>query len=379
MKSRSALWPTPEACLTRTRPDHPVLFFSPRALQASARRFRAGFPGLVTYAVKANPLPAVMDNLAAAGIGAFDVASPEEMEVARAASPRAVLHYHNPIRSDAEIAAGIAAGVRSWSVDDTHELARLEGIDEGSEVAVRFKLPVKGAVYDFGEKFGATPDEAVLLMRQAAAAGFRPSMTFHPGTQCGDATAWATYLHAAADIARRADLRPVRINVGGGFPVALDRRDVDLERFFDTIGTAARAAFGGHPPPLVCEPGRAMVGDAFSLAARVKAVRADGTVYLNDGLYGGLSDLKDTGLTARVRALSPDGEVREGTLSPRRVFGPTCDSIDKLPEGLELPTDLAPGDYVIFDGMGAYSMALSTRFNGYGLNAVETVHSLSGH
>ncbi|MEM9551311.1 MAG: hypothetical protein AAGA05_09055 [Pseudomonadota bacterium] len=36
------------------------------------------------------------------------------------------------------------------------------------------------------------------------------------------------------------------------------------------------------------------------------------------------------------------------------------------------------GDYVLFDGMGAYSVAMSTRFNGYGLTDVITVRSVSG-
>ena len=59
------------------------------------------------------------------------------------------------------------------------------------------------------------------------------------------------------------------------------------------------------------------------------------------------------------------------------VFGPTCDSLDRLPDGLPLPEDTATSDYVIFGGMGAYSIAMSTRFNGYGLARVETVAALS--
>ena len=56
------------------------------------------------------------------------------------------------------------------------------------------------------------------------------------------------------------------------------------------------------------------------------------------------------------------------------VFGPTCDSLDRLPDGLPLPGDTQVGDYVLFDGMGAYSAAMSTRFNGYGLDTVISVH-----
>lgn len=108
MQQIPPLWLSPETHLARTGPDHPILYFSPRVLHEVAARFRQGFPGLVTYAVKANPHPAVLSNLVAAGVTAFDVASPAEMEAVRAASPDAVMHYNNPMRSAAEIAAASA-------------------------------------------------------------------------------------------------------------------------------------------------------------------------------------------------------------------------------------------------------------------------------
>ena len=80
----------------------------------------------------------------------------------------------------------------------------------------------------------------------------------------------------------------------------------------------------------------------------------------------------------RVRAVSPEGQGRVGPSAPKVVFGPTCDSIDRLPEPVALPQDLQEGDYVLFDGMGAYSMSLATDFNGYGLGRPVTVASLSG-
>ena len=56
-----ALYATPRAHLQTQEPDCPVLYFAPSVLQATARRFRSGFPGLVTYAVKANDGEEVLD------------------------------------------------------------------------------------------------------------------------------------------------------------------------------------------------------------------------------------------------------------------------------------------------------------------------------
>jgi ornithine decarboxylase len=48
------------------------------------------------------------------------------------------------------------------------------------------------------------------------------------------------------------------------------------------------------------------------------------------------------------------------------AFGPTCDSLDKLPNVLHLPKDCEEDDYIVIAGMGAYTQCTSTRFNGYG-------------
>ena len=372
MRLSPALWSTPAAYLLQAEPDLPVLFFSPATLQDTARRFLAGFPGLVTYAVKANDTDAVIDNLMTAGIEAFDVASPYEMEKIRSRNPRAVLHYNNPVRSEAEIRIALEHGIASWSVDDPAELDKLlaAGLPEGTEIAVRLRLPVAGAAYHFGAKFGADPDLAVQLLTRVAEAGFVPAMTFHPGTQCEAAEAWVTYIEASAEVARRAGVRLARLNVGGGFPSHRTGTAPVLEAIFDAIGETTVRAFGDHIPALVCEPGRGMVAESFTLAARIKAIRHDGSVFLNDGIYGGLAELPIVGNIDRISVLGLDG-WRQGALTDHVVFGPTCDSLDRLRGTVGLPEDARPGDYVVFRGMGAYSTATVTRFNGYG--AIEMV------
>jgi ornithine decarboxylase len=370
-------WSDPAQYLRSNRPDTPVLFFRPHVLHDTARAFLAGFDGLVTYAVKANDTVEVLDNLIAAGITGFDVASPHEMRLVRRLSPTAALHYNNPVRSPAELAVARASGVVSYSIDDEGELNKLlaSGPAKGIEVAVRLKLPVAGAAYDFGTKFGVLPDQAVALLRRVAQLGFIPAMTFHVGTQCADPKAWHSYIHAAADVTARAGVALARLNVGGGFASHRTGMAPDLAPIFAMIRASVDVAFGPFPPVLVCEPGRAMVADAYTLAARVKAVRADGSVFLNDGIYGNLAELAQIGVTDRITALDAKGAKRTAPLRPRVVFGPTCDSLDRLPTEIPLPSDLAEGDYVLFDGIGAYSTAMATRFNGYGQAVLITLQN----
>ncbi len=381
MKLARTTWDNPREYLRTVQPDYPVAFFCPQALQQKAHDFLRGFPGQVTYAVKANPAPEVLANLDAAGIEAFDVASPEEMDEVRNIAPQALLHYNNPVRSRAEIAHAVLSGIASYAVDSRSELRKLaeQVPPENVEVAVRFKLPVKGAAYDFGTKFGADLVLAVELLKKVKKLGYTPSLCFHPGTQCTAPGVWKAYISAAAEIADKAGVVIARLNVGGGFPShRLTEQNPRLEAIFDEVSSAAKSAFGANAPALLCEPGRAMVGDAYCLVTRIKSIRDGGDVFLNDGFYGGLSELVSIGPVDRLEIISPNGELRLGKPQPHALFGPTCDSIDKLADAQALPLDMEEGDYIIFHGIGAYSTCLSTRFNGYGLRVVETVAALTG-
>ncbi|WP_103333881.1 type III PLP-dependent enzyme [Pseudotabrizicola formosa] len=373
------IWTNPTEFLRVEQPENPVLFFAPTVVQAAARRFIDGFPGMVTYAVKSNPSDEMIENLSAAGVRGYDCASGFEIDLIRRLAPDAAIHYNNPVRARHEIAYAVTRGVKSYSVDSRSELDKLIEMvpAEGTEISVRFKLPVAGAAYNFGAKFGATAEVAVDLLKLVAEAGFIPSITFHPGTQCTDPAAWESYILEAAEIARKAGVTIARLNVGGGFPNhRLHGVMPQLEETFALIDRVATQAFGDDRPLLVCEPGRALCGDAFTLAARVKAVRDDSHVFLNDGVYGTLTELPLIGVIDRMEVLSASGEKRLGEEVPRIIFGPTCDSVDRLPGDIPLPGDIAEGDFVIVHGMGAYSTVTNSRFNGFGDLSVATVLSL---
>ena len=369
-------WPDPMAHIRRHRPDVATLYFCPRVLQSTAKRFQDGFDGLVTYAVKANAGDEVLTNLVAAGIGAFDVASPREMYGVRAVCPHAVLHYNNPVRSIEEIKVAAALGVASYSVDCIGELNKLNGLPAETEVSVRLALPVSGAAYDFGEKFGTGPEHAAELLRSVIERGLTPAITFHPGTQCADPTAWGAYIRVAASVSASAGVRIKQLNVGGGFAAHRTGDAPDLEAIFTHIRAEVDRCFGTDAPQLVCEPGRAMASEAFTLATQVKALRDSGAIFLNDGIYGGLTEARDIGVCDRIRVIAPDGSQRTEPDQERVIFGPTCDSIDRLPDPVALPGDIQEGDYVLFDGMGAYSRSLTTTFNGYGVADPVTVTHL---
>jgi len=366
MGFQHAIWQTRSDYLGRFCPDLPVAFFDPMVLANTARLFCKGFPGLVTYAVKANPDTRVLRRLIAAGIGTFDVASPVEIDLVRGLKADAVLHYHNPIRSIAEIKHAVMRGVCSYSVDRDGELDKLLAhIPAGCEISVRLKLDLAGSAYNFGAKFGADAQTCVTLLRRVMDSGHTASMTFHPGTQCTDPQTWAAYIKTTAAIAKQAQCTLMRLNVGGGFPSHRGGSKPDLAPIFKVIKTSIARHFPDNPPALACEPGRAMVADCFSLALRIKSLSKN-TLYLNDGIYGGLAEFRDIGHIERYQVISPKNTTPSKTCMDFSIFGPTCDSLDHLEAPLSLPDTVAEGDYILFENTGAYTHSIATRFNGYG-------------
>lgn len=360
--------------IQRRRPDTPLALFRPHVLARTAQTFQRGFPGNVSYAVKANPAPAILEHLVASGIRAFDVASVPEMRAVRLVCPDARLHYHNPIRSRDEITEAMSLGVASWSVDRMSELEKLGTLPPDTEIAVRVSLGRGGGAYDFGSKFGAHPAAAVALLQRVAELGLTPALTFHPGTQCTDPASWADYIVACAKIAQRAGVRLAALNVGGGFPSAGDGQAELWQRIFAMIGNAVDMHCPDQPPRLWCEPGRAMVADALWLLLRVKA-RSEQVLYLNDGLYGALGEWRDMPIPGCQTVLSVNGHPIAGAKIPFNIFGPTCDSLDRVPGTWDLPAATDDGDYLLLTGAGAYSLALVTGFNGYGTHEIVNLDS----
>lgn len=353
--------------------ERPVFCISQASLKAQAAMFLDGFPGEVSYAVKANSSDEVIAALHDAGIQVFDVASTVEMAAVTKLCGRVEFHYHNPVKSRAEIAtAWHTFDCRRFAADCAEEIAKIAqvaGPASGAEIAIRFRLTsARASVHDFTSKFGVDEAEAARLMRLAVDYGFVPVLTFHPGSQCTEPEAWTRHIEAAARIAKHSGVRLSRLNVGGGFPSRYaGSRGPALASFFDTITAAVESAFDGTPPALECEPGRALCAGSVSLLTRVKLVRSQtGDVFLNDGLYGGLMEVCQAPSLMPFYRVIRDGRILKTASADFTVYGPTCDPLDVLPGKLRLPADIQEDDVIEFGGIGAYGTATATCFNGYG-------------
>ncbi|NKB78086.1 MAG: type III PLP-dependent enzyme [Gammaproteobacteria bacterium] len=363
----SVPWIDTKHLLAHQTPDLPMFLYAASSLIQTSRSLQLAFPGEVSYAVKANPKKAILETLWRSGIGSFDVASINEIKLVRSLFPDARLHFNNPVKSDVDIERACCAyGVRSFVVDDFVGLNSLiPYLSPDTEITVRFKLEHDRAAYDFGSKFGATPDQAIPLLMLAKKHGARCSLTFHPGSQCSEPAVYKRYIQESAVIAKQARISLEQLNVGGGFPVSYENYAVlAVREFFKTIYQTVAQCFPDNAPKLLCEPGRALVAPCTSLLTRVLHVRESGEVFINDGVYGGLQEQSIMPIQTPIR-LWRNGVQLEQDGEPVTVFGPTCDPVDKLLSTYRLCADIKVGDYVEFGLMGAYGSATTTGFNGF--------------
>jgi ornithine decarboxylase len=231
-------------------------------------------------------------------------------------------------------------------------------------VIVRIATPAAGATYDLSKKFGIRPSDAPDLLKEAKSWGCQTGLSFHVGSQCLVPRAYKTALDMVGGVLEAAKVDLHMLDVGGGFPAPYQGVQMPpLESYMDEINDGLARLNLRRDCVVMCEPGRAMVADGMSLVTQV-LLRKEDQVYINDGIYGSLSEMVTARVQMPVRAIRLKGEL-SGSSMDFSIAGPTCDSLDILPGPLDLPEDISVGDWIEFGSVGAYSNAMATRFNGF--------------
>lgn len=350
------------------RPDRPTFGLRPHAAGRAAQWFLKNFPGDVAYAVKANASPFILGALYGAGIRHFDVASLPEIEDA-ATIPGAELHFMHPIKTRHAIRRAFSSfGVRSFVLDSEDELKKImeeTGNCRDLTLWVRIAVTPKNSKLPLEKKFGVLPAKAAKLLVKTRQVAKELGVSFHVGSQTVSPDAYTAALETVKDLVVKAGVVLDRIDVGGGFPsIYPNHTPMPLSTFIEAI----KAGFEDIPTTercrLMCEPGRALSAESESLIVRVDARRGE-ELFINDGAYGALFDAAHLNWLYPVRLVGHDVKAGE-ELVPFMMWGPTCDSIDKMPGPFMLPNAVKEGDYLEIGNIGAYGRAIAGRFNGYG-------------
>ena len=334
----------------------------------------------ICYPVKANPSPAILEILAAAGARA-ECASPTEILLARLAGfPAERLVYGSPAPDlDAAWQLLVEGGtVVADSADMLRALDARAAVGASPAPSARLLVRVNPSIdirYRRSEswseltsharrngKFGIPSEEIPGLLadvRHLQVSGLHA----HVGTQMDHEEpflALAEHLQSiASEIARTTAHRITILDLGGGLGIPF----TDADRF-PSIEALAESITPHLSPRFEhwFEPGHALVGNAVALLGTITAVKSTRGTRWAIADIGSDQLAKITLLNWRHRMLGPDGRPLPMT-GPDALGGPLCFSGDTLLPSTDASA-LSVGDPVLVQHTGAYCAALASTFNG---------------
>ncbi|MDP2325275.1 MAG: pyridoxal-dependent decarboxylase, exosortase A system-associated [Gammaproteobacteria bacterium] len=358
----------------------PVYVYSRELIDGRIRRLRAALPAEIHlhFAMKANPMPAVVQHISSR-VDGLDVASAGELRVALAAGadPDRV-SFAGPGKTIEDLTTAVAAAV-TVNVESETELNRLVTIGSARgvrpRVAIRvnpdFELKSSGMKMAGGPKqFGIDAELVPDLLRRMKALDL-DFQGFHVFSGSQNLRAEAIIEAQTKTVAlvtalsRDAPCPPRFVNIGGGFGIPYFPGEQPLDvapigaHLHELVGIAARDIPGAT---LVVELGRYLVGEAGVYVARVidrKISRGRVFLVTDGGLHQHLAASGNFGQVLRKNyPVLIGNRVADGPRETATVVGPLCTPLDLLADNMEL-SRAEIGDLVVVFQSGAYGLSAS--------------------
>jgi len=365
----------------------PLYVYSHAAIGERYRAFDRAFrrqPHTLCYSVKANSNLSLLRLLAAEGAG-FDVVSGGELERVLAAAPRAARRtvFSGVGKTAAEMDLALRAGILMFNVESEGELdllaARAARLRKKARVALRVNPDVPAKTHPYiatgrrQHKFGVPMAQARALCRRAAQKEHLEvaGVSLHIGSQILSLAPFSTAMRRVAALVRslRADGHRIQyLDAGGGLGIEyrhphLGAGDSPAAGKFSDYARAILAPLRGLGVHLLLEPGRALVGPAGLLLARVLYNKSSGRRRFLV-LDAAMNDLMRPALYGAYHEIVPVGLSRNEKPATRNydVVGPICETGDIFAHNRRLPP-LKEGDLVALLDAGAYGMSLASNYN----------------
>lgn len=366
----------------------PYFAYDRRLLSERVAALRATLPSAIhlSYAVKANPMPAVVQHLAGL-VDALDVASTLEMRTALDTPLSADrISFAGPGKTVAEIAQAVAAGVTIEMESSTEarrviEAGEMLGVRPRVAVRVNPDFQVKGSGMRMGggaQQFGVDAEQVPELLALVATADldflgfhvFAGSQNLNAEILCEAQQKTVELILGLADKSPA----PVRyVNLGGGFGIPYFDKDSPLD--LGVIGTNLTMLVQDRIQPelpdtkVVIELGRYIVGESGVYVTRIvdrKVSRGRTYLVVDGGMHHQLAASGNFGQVIRRNyPIAVGNRLTEAPQSEVTVVGCLCTPLDLLGDGVVLP-DAEIGDSIVLFQAGAYGLTASpTAFLGH--------------
>ncbi|GAA3203836.1 pyridoxal-dependent decarboxylase, exosortase A system-associated [Microbacterium terregens] len=366
----------------------PFFAYDRGLLDARVDTLRAALPARLelSYAMKANPMPAVVQHLARR-VDRIDVASGLEMQAALDTAMRPDrVSFAGPGKTPAEIRSAVAAGVL-LEIESTTELSRVvaAGDDLGLTPTIALRVnpdfAVKGSGMRMGggpQQFGIDAEDVPAVLREIAATGvdvlgfhvFAGSQNLHAAIIAEAQSRTVDLVSALADHLDR----PVRyLNLGGGFGIPYTEKDQPLD--LDAVAAGLHELVDGPiaarfpEASAVLELGRYLVGECGIYVTRVldrKVSRGKTYLVVDGGMHHQLAASGNFGQAIRRNyPVVVGNRVDTASGEAVTVVGCLCTPLDLLGDDIALPPAEIDDLIVIFQA-GAYGLTASpTAFLGH--------------
>jgi diaminopimelate decarboxylase len=359
----------------------PFFAYDRGRLTARVAQVRAHLPTSIrlSYAIKANPMPAVVQHMAGL-VDGFDVASATEMLTALDTSmPPSRVSFAGPGKTAVEIRQAVAAGVALHveSVREIEEASRAaEAVGVKARVAIRvnpdFELKGSGMRMGGGAQQFGIDAEAVPHLLETLADRDVDFVGFHifAGSQCLSSEALCTMHERTVDLAVRLARHapgPVRhLNIGGGYgiPYMAGHEPLNLEPIGETLQRLMDTVVRTELPEaeVILELGRFLVGEAGVYVTRIidRKVSRDRVFLITDGgLHHHLAASGNFGQVIRRNyPVAIGNRMTSSEQEEATVVGCLCTPLDLLGDKVRLPV-AQPGDLFVVFQSGAYAKTAS--------------------
>ena len=360
----------------------PFYAYDRALLTRRVAELRAALPASIKlhYAMKANPMPAVVSHMARL-VDGIDVASGGELRVAldSGADPHEI-SFAGPGKRHAELRQAVAAGILI-NIESFREVAELAAIRQATglpaRVAVRvnpdFELKGSGMKMGGGPKqFGVDAEQVPELLAEIGKAGlafegfhlFAGSQNLRPEAIV---EAQRKCFELALRLAESAPAPVKFLNLGGGFGIPYFPGEQHLDLSSIGANLAAIAAEAGEKMPhaqIVIELGRYLVGEAGIYVTKVldrKVSRGHVFLVVDGGLHHHLSASGNFGQVIRKNyPVTIGNRMDQPAAESVSVVGPLCTPLDLLADKMNL-AHAEPGDLVVIFQSGAYGATASPR------------------
>jgi diaminopimelate decarboxylase len=353
----------------------PAYVYSRAHIETQWRAFDTAFgahPHRMCYAVKANSNLAVLSVLAKLGSG-FDIVSAGELErVLRAGGNPANVVFSGVGKTEAEMQRALELGIACFNVESEPELIRLNEVAGQlgvvAPISLRVNPDVNPETHPYistglkENKFGVDINAALDVYRRAAEMRHVriDGVDCHIGSQLTTTTPFEDALDrvlALVDTLHHEGISVQHIDVGGGLGIRY--RDQTPPSPAEYV-TRLLQKFGQRSQTIVLEPGRAIVGNAGLLIARVEYLKL--TEHRQFAIIdAAMNDLIRPALYDAWQEIVP---VIRHADAPERIYdvvGPVCETGDFL--GKQRALAVHVGDYLAVRSAGAYGFVMSSNYN----------------